>query len=317
MNQRAQIASFGTLLTLLVLPAPSQMADATASEAVLGSYFERSSGAIYRLEGIPSSAILGGRQSELKFVRAATGAGHGLGVDAADGTAWLLRGGRATKLAGVHSGAARVALSPSGRSAAFYSEDRAAVQVVSGLPEAPRLVWEATLPGPVSLLAVSDDGEAVASVGDRGLALVTAHHPPQVLLRQANALAFVAGARRLLAAEPEQNAVWSIDADSGAASLLMDQRDGLEAVAAVAASADGRRVFVALESGRIAIRAAAGGMIDFVTCSCIPSRLSPLRGPAAFLLNDPQDQDETLWVLDAGRPDPGVAFVARKAKVTE
>jgi hypothetical protein len=287
----------------------SAQSDGSIRGPVLGLFFDRQASVVRLLEGIPGAARVGA-PLDSDFQEAAV-AGNG------DYAIAIERGGTATivsrvghrPLAGARPGAVRVVVSPSGTSAALVYREPAEIQVFAGLPESPRLLRSVDPESGPSSVALSDDGEIVLSVMRtlRGEDVVYAYAggAPQVFYRarRVAALSFVPGTHNALVAEPAS--VKLVRPDLGEQPAGSDpDRD----IAAVAASTDGSRLFIASRSGQITIRDARTGATTSVQCACSPRMLAPLRGNSVFRLTD--NADGPLWLLDADSPQPRISFVA-------
>ncbi len=85
-----------------------------------------------------------------------------------------------------------VSFNPSGSAVAVYSSSEGRLQVIGGLPEAPRLIREMTrgdLPDEVRLLALADDGIALLEGSNRGLIYLLANDGSVRFLHEAGDLA--------------------------------------------------------------------------------------------------------------------------------
>lgn len=282
---------------------------------VLGVVFDASTSAVRPIAGIPASAMLGepfDAGSALKQALPGAEQGYAVGIDADSGAAMLISASGRIELSGVRAGATRIAVSPRGRAAAFYFADSRTVQVVASLATTPRVLREFTIEGAVSLVAVSDDGEAVLAAVDQdeASAVVLAENGKDFRLMQrasrVRALDFIPDSHKALFAETAANAVQFVGAND--VTLIADERDGIADAVAVAASNDGSTVFIAMRSGQVAARKLDGGEQTIVPCSCQPTTLARLRGSAVFRLNGVGDGP--VWILDASGEQARILFVA-------
>jgi hypothetical protein len=168
-----------------------------------------------------------------------------------------------------------------------------------------------TLDGPASALAVSDDGATLAAVinptaGQPTVFSYTSDGSGQALLHDTGfpSLEFVPGSNSFLIATP--TAVY-LYATQGL-KLLADEHDGIAGVVGAAPSDDGARVFIAMQSGQVAVRDVAASTQTLLSCSCQPAGLWRLRGRAVFRLNELGAAP--LWVVDGDAPQPRILFVA-------
>jgi hypothetical protein len=274
---------------------------------VLGMVFDADASAVRLLQGIPGSARLGAVLApDVTTAAIAANRGFALGVQRG-GAAVLVSPAGGRPLPGARSGAAQAILSPRGTAAALYFPG-GSVEIFTGMPDDAQLRRTAQLDETPAALALSDDGEVLLSVvrGRRG-DTVYAHRDggPQVFYRSRRvaAVAFVPGRQDALVAAPASIKLVRPDLGEQAAGVDPDGD-----VAAVAASPDGQRVFVASRSGRVTIHDLRSGASTSVTCACEPRTLAPLRGTAVFRLNE--SGDGPLWILDADGAEARISFVA-------
>jgi hypothetical protein len=275
---------------------------------VLGMVFDADASAVRLLAGIPGAATLGGPLAS-GIATAAVAAHRGFAVAVQrGGAAVVVSAAGASPLPGARSGATQVIVSPSGTGAALYFPG-GRLETFTGLPDAAHFHRAAQLDETPAAIALSDDGEVLLSLvrGRRG-DTVYAHRDsgPQVFFqaRRVAALSFLPGRQDALIADAAS--VRIIRPDLGQQPAGADP-DG--DVAAVAASPDGRSVFIASRSGRVTIHDLSNGTSASVTCACEPRTLAPLRGAAVFRLND-AGGGGPLWVLDATGAEPRISFVA-------
>jgi hypothetical protein len=238
---------------------------------------------------------------------------YALALEDGTGAALLISQSGRQSLPGVRAGAQRAALSPRGTSAALYFGDSGKASILTGLPDAPQILREVTLDGPPSVLAVSDDGASLAAVvklteNEATVFSYSADGAGQALLhdRQFASLEFVPGSANILMATG--NTVYLYQGGQGL-QLLADQRDGLANVVGAAASGDGARVFIAMQSGQVAVRNLQASTLTLLSCSCQPAGVWRLRGQAVFRLNELGAGP--IWVVDGGASDPRILFVAK------
>jgi hypothetical protein len=271
----------------------------------LGWVFDGVRGAIFPLRGVPAVSILGEPPASGVSI-AASARGQAIFLDR-DGAATLLDEAGLRPLPGARQAAARLMLSPTGSAAALYYDSDGAVQIFTGLPDAPQLARTTAVGEPP--VALSDDGASI-------LTLERKAREGEVLRRYDGGAASqqVYPARRVTAAVFAPGSDTAIVAEPHVVKLLSPAfgvqtvSDGLKDVTAVAGSSDGGRVFIATRSGRLIVHDLASSAEDLLQCECRPSALVPLRGGTAFLLNAPGDAP--LWLLDAAGSEPRLHFVA-------
>ena len=297
--------------------AAAQSGSTPITQPVLGLVFDAGAQTVRALTGIPAASQLGGPLdgTPLSAVAIAPGQGYALALENGTGAALLVSQSGRQPLAGGRAGAQLAAVSPLGTAAALYYGDTGKASILTGLPDAPQTLREITLDGAPSAMAVSDDGAALAAVislaaNESTVFSYLAGSAGQALLsdRRFPSLEFVSGGTSLVMAT--QAAVYLYQSHQGL-QLLTDQRDGVANVVGAAASADGARVFISMQSGQVAIRDLASSTQTLLTCSCQPVGMWRLRGKAVFRLNDPGTGP--LWVVDGDGVAPRILFVAMPA----
>ena len=296
--------------------AAAQSGSTAIAQPVLGLVFDAGAQTVRPLMGIPAASQLGGTLAgtPLSAVAIASGPAYALALENGTGAALLVSQSGRQALAGVRAGAQLAAVSPLGTSAAVYYGDTGKASILTGLPDAPQVLREITLDGAPSAMAVSDDGAALAaaislaanqstvfsySAGGAGQALLSDPLFPS--------LEFVPGGTTLVIAT--QSAVYLYQ--SQGLQLLADQRDGLANVVGAVASGDGKRVFIGMQSGQVAVRDLAASTQTLLTCSCQPAGMWRLRGNAVFRLSELGAGP--LWIVEGDGAAPRFLFVAAPA----
>jgi hypothetical protein len=308
---------FALCALLLAGSAAAQSNSTPVTEPVLGLLFDAGAQTVRTLMGIPAASQVGGTLdgTPLSAVAIASAPGYALALENGTGATSLISQSGRQPLAGVRAGAQLVAVSPLGTAAAVYYGDTGKASILTGLPDAPQTLREITLDGAPSAMAVSDDGSTLAaaislaanvstvfsySAGGAGQALLSDRLFPS--------LEFVPGSTNLVMAT--QAAVYLYQSRQGL-QLLTDQRDGVTNVVGAAASGDGTRVFIGMQSGQVAVHDLAASTQTLLTCSCQPTGMWRLRGTAVFRLNDLGAGP--LWVVDGDGVAPRILFVAMQA----
>jgi len=302
------------LCAILVAGYAAAQVDSTAiTEPVLGLVFDAAAKNVRPLVGIPAASRVGGTLSGTPLTAAAISSpqAYALALEDGTGAALLVSQSGRQPLSGVRAGALQSVLSPGGTAAALYFADTGKASIFTGLPGAPMFVRDVTLDGPPTALAVSDDGVTLAAVVNltAGQATVFSYSSDgsgQALAHDTAfpSLEFVPGGANLLIAT--QTAVYLYAAQG--LQLLADQHDGIAGVVGAAPSDDGARVFIAMQSGQVAVRDVAAATQTLLSCSCQPAGLWRLRGRAVFRLNELGAAP--LWVVDGDAPQPRILFVA-------
>jgi hypothetical protein len=296
--------------------AAAQSGSTAITQPVVGLVFDAGAQTVRPLMGIPAATQLGGTLAgtPLSAVAIASGPAYALALENGTGAALLVSQSGRQALAGVRAGAQLAAVSPLGSAAALYYGDTGKASILTGLPDAPRVLREITLDGAPSAMSVSDDGAALAAAISLAANQSTVFSYPadgagQALLSDTRfpSLEFVPGGTSLVVAT--QTAVYLYQ--SQGLQLLTDQRDGVTNVVGAAASGDGKRVFIAMQSGQVAVRDLAASTQTLLTCSCQPAGMWRLRGNAVFRLNELGA--EPLWIVEGDGAAPRFLFVALPA----
>lgn len=214
-------------------------------------------------------------------------------------------------------GAERIAISPTGTAAAVYGAD-GVVQVLNGLPDAPRVAFEfnaSDIPGHLEQLTVADDATlallnfattadtalwAISSTGSRWL--IAAQRP--------SAAAFIANRHDALIADDGAQEVFLIqNIDTEATRKPVSSfAEGFEAFSGVAASDDGSTVFVTSKSSAaVAVVNLDSGSVAVLSCPCSSAGLHRLKGFNVFRLSNPWDGP--VAVLDASAAEPRIILL--------
>jgi hypothetical protein len=301
---------------LLVTSAAAQSNSTTVTEPVLGLVLDAGAQSIRALTGIPAASRVGGTLGDgtpLAAAAISSELSYALALDGA-GNVTLVSPSGQQPVAGLRPGVTTAAVSPGGTAAAVYFGDTGKASILTGMPDAPKVLREVLLDGAPSALAVSDDGASLAAVismaANQATVFFYSDGPGQGLLsdRRFPSLEFVPGGGSLVMAT--ETAVYLYQGRQGL-QLLTDQRDGVASVVGAAASADGARVFIGMATGQVAIRNLAASTQTLLTCSCQPAGLWRLRGKAVFRLNELGPGP--LWVVDGDATQPRILFVAAPA----
>jgi hypothetical protein len=297
----------------------------------LGFVFDIHSSGLRPLVGIPGAAVLGAQlDAGVPIRRAFISPGQNYAIALTDSGVVVVTlrspvDPPATAPLGFDSSAARrIALSPDGSAAAFYSPDEALVRIVTGLPDTPsvaRSITAAAIVGTVRLLAITNNAaQLVAAVdadGNGSLIGIDADGNVRTLATpaHASALQFIGGSNDLLLADDVDDTVTMIQDVSGSATLLpvAGADAGIAGPIGLNASRDGKQIVVANgRSGNILVfdasGIASGPPLGSYVCPCSPAGLSRLNGNSVFLLDGISDSGP-LWIFDGDNATPRVMFI--------
>jgi hypothetical protein len=215
-------------------------------------------------------------------------------------------------LAGRPADSEWVATSPTGTAAALYGKESHRLQVVSGLPAMPEVVFEfdtSVLGGMLRSIAVSDDAKlALVNIGGqvRTLWILNGNgNASPVSATLPSQMTFIANRHDALIADDGTHEVFLLqNLDDNPVRLPgLVLRDSERAISAVAASADGQTIFVAQDgSTEITLTDLQTRITSVVSCPCTPTVFAPMQGTAVFRLNSVSKGP--LAILDAS-PFPG------------
>ncbi|MBI1895889.1 MAG: hypothetical protein HYS04_05035 [Acidobacteria bacterium] len=300
-----------TALAVLVVGAASLHAQSSIEGPSLGYIYDAKAGAARPVRGLLGAAVIGeplASDSPLRKALVSPAHNYLLGVAGDDAAVALVltNSGELRVLEAARPAPDRIALSPGGGAAALvYGE---AVQIFTGLPEAPEVARELALAAAPAALAVSDDGSLLLAVTREDESVVVSILEDGVETRLitsagAGSVRFLRSSRDALIADTAGNRVLLLRDASELVTLA-----NLDQPSAAAASPDGRRIVVASAASRtLAALDPNGEILYSAECDCTPALLEPLAGGALFRLTDPAEGP--AWVFDASGPEPRLAFL--------
>jgi hypothetical protein len=311
-----------SLLFAGAVAGPWLCAQSGVAGPVSGFVFDQSARVLRPILGIPGASLLGEALeagSELTAAYVAPGQNWALAVTAGGPAFLLLAHGAVSRISvgGVTASPERVAFSPSGSAVALDAAGR--IQVVQGLPEAPRATGALTIGisgrsaqaaarRGLGSFAVSDDGGYVLyAEGDSIRLWGAAGEDFAVMPAGSNAVvAFAPGGHDAAAADLFAGVVLLGDVAGAGSRRTLAAPGGLAYPAGLAFSADGRKLFLADAAARsVTAFDLASGAPTVVSCDCVPAGLFPMGG--MFRLNDAGAGP--LWLLDASSGDARIVFV--------
>jgi hypothetical protein len=313
----------GLIVSLLSSSAAGQSGGATLGGPSLGFITDEKGSTIWPLLGILDAAIPG-RPLELSHEIVKTTfsprQNYALAVVAVNAQPVLVRldvsDPQLFAIPGARFNPSQIVISPTGSAAALYDRGSKVLQLLAGLPDAPRLAYEydTSLLGDVQNIAVSDDASlALVSTGierrslwfldTKGSALpVNAMQPSQ--------MTFIAERHDAIIADDGTQEVFLLQSmDQNPVRLPgIVSRGEIRQFAAIAASADGRMMFAAQQGSEdVLVMDLQAGRTAVVPCHCKPTVLSPLKGTSVFRLNGLAGGP--LTVLDASSPNPRTLII--------
>jgi DNA-binding beta-propeller fold protein YncE len=291
----------------------------------LGFLFDPASGRILPVDGIAGAAVFGEPLPET-FVDAAISPSRDYAIvrRAGEPSLELLvlepdrRGFR--ELPAAVTDADVIVFSPQGTAIGLYNRGTRRILVLTEVLSEVRLVRDltpASISGSIEVVAVSDDGGQVAIGTSTGEVWQfgpgdTARRLPN--LGEVGAIRFLGPQNDIALADRLLNTVYLVRGD-GETVILAGQREGVLKPAALEASADNGRVFIAnQEGGVVSVDLATGEILRF-PCEGRIAGLHRFEGNAVFHFGG--DPATPIPILDADSIEAGVVFLPAKASSAE
>jgi len=306
---------------VLVLTAAATIAfPASLQGPRMGMVFDSSMRALRPILGIPGAAIMGEplkTELDLRRVSISPQQDYALASQGDHNEIVVLRFDHApmtsAPVAGTRRGPDLMVFSPGGRFAAVHYRDGNRIQVLGGLPGAPKVVEELYLSAGAlpSALAVGDDNTVLAGVGSSVYWVTRSGEVPVLKgIGRVSAITMTT-ARLALVADAGTNQIHGLHNLTTAleTEILAGPAQGIAAPVAVAISNDSRRAFVANgKSGMVGILDLQGKTpAKKIACGCKLTGLNRLDGDNLFRLTEPSNKP--MWVLEAGAKETRIVFV--------
>jgi WD40 repeat protein len=214
------------------------------------------------------------------------------------------------------------AFSPSGTAAILYGSECKCVQVIGGLPESPRTIRTtdlASLPSPVSALAIADDASVAAlavpgtedgaSPGQIFLLDPNAEGPPRrVVISGASALAFSPNGKDLAIAGSGSVLLARNVAGSGdVISFGTDGDSGSISSPSAAAFASDGLLIVADRVGMVHVIDLQKNQKQSIACACKPDSVERMKVRSTYRLTG--IDTGAVWILETSESDIRVLFI--------
>jgi hypothetical protein len=270
----------------------------------LGFVPNDSGNSVWPVLGVPGASVLGARfdlASGISVTAIAPKHDYALAISAEDGQAAVVHLDVAhpflSLLTDVAVPSKIASLSPTGNAAALYSAAGKKLQVFSGLPKAPALVFEfdaAALPGEIDQIAVSDDAQvALVSLEssestNNGLWAVQASGSLRMSSTGRSVMTFLANSHDAVIAEDSSQEVSLLrNIDGDFTRQLLSALSGGEPRPFSAIAFGGTRKVLMTQRGSSAVTIFdfATGSLSALSCGCDPAGLFSLKGGLAFRLN--------------------------------
>jgi hypothetical protein len=294
---------------------------------VTGYVFDASSRAIRPVLGVPGASVLGdkvalGYTARTVAVSPRLDAAIVIAEDRAVHFLLIDEGAVSEVAATGLDGTAQAAVfSPNGSAAALLNNN--AVQIVTGLPGAPKLRSTLSLGAQsgrsvngvvnsrVSLrrlsIAVSDDGEYVLFAGAAAVRLLGAGGEDRVLTESASGslVAFAPGSRDAAVADSQSGLLLLRNAAGTPVRRILAPAETVAAASGLSFSADGARLLLTNEEHAVLSFDLESGARSTIACGCKPTGLA--RMGRVFRLNTLDSGP--LWLFDAAAAEPRTVFV--------
>jgi len=287
----------------------------------LGFVEDANGASIQPIRGVLGASVVGqplALDSEIRNAVISPKQDYALAIRSWSGEAVLIRLGsdpvRLDSLNGIHPGANRIAISPSGTAAAVFGQDRI-VQSIRRLPDTPQLVFEfdaSDIPGHLQGMAVADDGTLALlnfmTPGDTTLWVASSNGSRWVLPAQRpSAAIFLTNRHDALIADDAAHEVFLLsNIDQEAARLpVASFGDGFDSFSGIAATDDGRHVFVSSrKSETVTLVDLEQGVSTALPCHCQATGFRALKGASVFRLSDLTG--DPIAILDASSAEPRI-----------
>jgi hypothetical protein len=222
-----------------------------------------------------------------------------------------------TSVDGINSGVDVIAISPTGTAAGLYDHDSRIFTSIVELNAVPRSLFEfdaSGMRGKLAGIAVADDGTFAMlnfAEGDSTELWIISSTAAPVLAPglRPSAVAFVPQRHDVVIGDSATHEIFLLTGSPPVSRVsLASLGDGFDSISAVAASGDGRRVFVtSTNSQDIILIDVESRLTKAVSCRCRATGLHRLKGPSVFRLSDPSDGP--IAVLDDSWAEPRVVIM--------
>jgi DNA-binding beta-propeller fold protein YncE len=208
----------------------------------------------------------------------------------------------------------RIALSPTGSVAAFFSESERRIYAFGNLSQSPILLgkFETGELSSVSVLGISDDGRTVvlgASDGVTGsLFLINMNQVPRLIasMRHPSAVRFLHNSDDAIIADDLDNKVFVLS--GGQVFAVATAEDGISAPVGIAVSNDNKKAFVGnSKPGSVTTIELFGRVSEPVPCNCTLTGLHATDTDSVFRLTD--FSGTPILLFDGNSPVPRMMFV--------
>jgi hypothetical protein len=304
------------LLSFSFIPAPAlHAADAAMTIPTLGFVYDAEQSALRRISGTLGAAVIEtGAAARLRIGVNALSSEAGVFLAAsAEGQLRMIHvSGHETTIETIGEALMpidRIVLSPSGRAALVYSSAQARVQVLTGLPENPKIAREIStenLGEAIADPAVSDDGQVVLFPGLSLWRLEEAAGVTEVAVGTGTAaVAFRAQSHDAISALRSGD-LYRIAQDGTVGNAIRILQQTPAEPLAIQLSADGASAYAVLADGTFGTVNLSTSEVTVVSCGCKPSGLHRV---SAGVFRITSDTGLPLLFFDVSTKDPRLRFV--------
>ena len=210
----------------------------------------------------------------------------------------------------------RIALSPTGSAAAFFSESGQRVYVFTNLSLSPVLVAEFDIgqAGPLSSLGISDDARTIAlgfsdgTAGSLFLVNLDGDRTPRLIAPMAHpsVISFVPGSSTAVIADDVEDKIYTLS--DGQVFTTATAQDGISGPVGIAVSKDDQRIYVGNSaSGSVTTIDQYGRAGETKYCNCALTGLHPTKADSVFRLTD--FSGGPILLFDASAATPRIVFI--------
>jgi len=211
----------------------------------------------------------------------------------------------------------RIALSPTGSAAAFFSQAQGRIYAYGNLAQSPVLLttFELGRSSSVNTLAISDDGRTVlVADGDpSAVFLVAPQQAPRLIasLSHPAAIQFLRHSGDAIIADDVENRIYALS--NGQVYSIAASEDGIAAPAGIAVSNDNRKVFVGnSQSSSVTTIGLDGTGITSTPCQCTLTVFQSTSADSVFRLTD--FSGGPVLLFDGKAATPRMLFVRARAQ---
>jgi len=304
-----------------LLVAPVALQAASIEGPRLGYVFDHASKSIRPILGIPGAATMGQPLEsglDLRKIAISPAQDYVLATEGEHNQVVVLATSHVplvpVQVQGADRGPDQLAISAGGKAAALYYKSHNYVQLISGLPNAPKIAAHLYLSSgqTPSAFAAGDDGQTLlAGVGSTVYWVSPSGEVP--ILKGLHKIVSISldSHQTALVADGIGNQIHRLRNVTGTVEpdIVAGPNEGIAAPVAVALSQDGKRAFVANgKSGVISIiDLQARTEIGKVSCECTPTGLDRLAGEDVFRVTELSNGP--MWVLEAAAQQSRIVFV--------